>query len=332
MNYYILCPWAESGGPEGLHQLCYELVNLGKNAKIVYYHPWTDKIQSEYSGKICGRYIQYSGIESFTPENISDIDYSNNIIVLPEVCRIRHVEMFKKAKVVYLRLSNNTKETALDPQNYDSLTDPAFQNCYTACDPFLVYKRIKESNQYNMNNVFMLRPNINLSYIFPEKDLKKERKNVVLFSPARGKEHIDNIIKVSKNFDIDFDIDFVPLQGMSQEELKNIISTSKLYVEFGHLPGPDRLSRESASGGCVVLMGKRGSGADQDDFPIDEKLDWDESNNTFDYGKICSMIIDIIKNYDKYFKKQKSYREILRNERTNYIDQLKNMISVLENN
>ena len=79
-------------------------------------------------------------------------------------------------------------------------------------------------------------------------------------------------------------------------------------------------------------MGKRGSGADQDDFPIDEKLDWDESNNTFDYGKICSMIIDIIKNYDKYFKKQKSYREILRNERINYINQLKNMISVLENN
>ena len=43
-------------------------------------------------------------------------------------------------------------------------------------------------------------------------------------------------------------------------------------------------------------------------------------------------IIDIIQNYNKYFKKQKSYREILRNERTNYIEQIKNITTALENN
>lgn len=329
MNYYILVPWGETGGPEGLHQLCYELVHMKKNARIIYYDPWQDRIQSEYKGKICGRYNEYDGVKSFSPNHILDIDELDNVVILPEICRIRHIEMFKKAKVVYLRLSNNTQETALDPENYDSLYHPIFKTCYTGCDPFLIYKKIKESS-YDMNKVFMLRPNINLSHIRKEDDLHNERKNFVLFNPSKGKQHVDRLIEYSKKFDIDIDIEFIPLQGMTKEQLKEIIYTSKLYIDFGHFPGPDRLSREAASGGCVVLIGKRGSGSDSDDFPLEDKIDWNEDDDSFDYEKICLKIIDIIKNYNTYFNNQKEYRKIIRNERNKYIKQIKKMISILE--
>ena len=332
-NYYILGPWAESGGPEGLHQLCYELINLGKNAYMVYYDPWKDRIQKEYKDQICGRYNQYKGITSFTPNYISDIDTEDSLIVLPEVCNINHIKKFKKAKVLFLRLSNNTKETALDPYNYDSLYNPIFKTCYTGCDPFLIFNMIKNSKSYDMEKVFMLRPNINSSYITSEdelNDLKNKRKNVVMYSPARGIEHFNKIIEQSKNIDLDINIEFIPLEGMNQIELRNIMDSSKLYIELGHLPGPDRLSRECASRGSVVLLGKRGSGLDWDDFPIEEKIDYDQSNNTFDYESICHTIVDIIKNYDSYYEKQKSFREILRNEREIYINQIKKMIEVVE--
>lgn len=328
MNYYVLVPWGETGGPEGLHQLCYELVNLGKNSKIVYYDPWSDRIQSEYMGRVCGRYNEYSGVQSYTPNNILDLDTYDNIIVLPEIFRTKHVEMFTKAKVVYLRLSNNTKETALDPQNYDSLYDPCFTKCYTGCDPVLIYKTIEKSSFYDMNKVFMLRPNINLSFLKKEEDLYNERKNVVLFNPSKGKQHIDKLIEVSKNFEFDVDIEFLPIQGMQKEQLMETVFNSKIYIDLGHFPGPDRLSRETASGGCVVLIGKRGSGADCDDFPIEEKIDWDGENDSFDYEKICFDIVDMIKNYKTYFEKQKSYREIIRNERSEYIEQVKKFISI----
>lgn len=330
MKYYILCPWGETGGPEGLHQLCYELINLDRTARIVYYHPWTDRIEKEHEGKICGRYNQYIGIESYTPNDISEIDKEDSIIVLPEICRTRHIKMFKNAKVIYLRLSNNTQESAPDPQNYDSLYDSVFQECYTGCDPFLIYKQIEKTSVYNMNKVFMLRPNINLSHIREEIDLSNERKNIVLYNPAKGKHHIDRLVEYSKNIDFDCDIEFIALRGMSQEELKEVIHTSKLYIDFGHFPGPDRLCREAASGGCVIFIGKRGSGSDWDDFPVEEKIDWDEQNDTFNYELICKNIIDMIKRYDYFFQKQKSYREIIRNERKNYIEQVKNMINIVE--
>ena len=334
MNYYILCPWGETGGPEGLHQLCYELVNLGKNAKIVYYNPWNDRIERQYAGKICGRYTQYNGVESYTPKNLSELDDPNNVIILPEICRIRHIEIFEKAKIVYLRLSNNTKETALDPINYDSLYDPAFQKCYTACDPALIYKIIEDSGSYDMSKVFMLTPNINKSHIKDENDIINERENIVLYNPSKGNHHIERIVNFQNNsdaLDIDIEIEFFPLQGMSQDQVKDQIYKSKVYIDFGHFPGKDRLSREAASGGCVVLLGKRGSGADWDDFQIEEKIEWNESDDSFDYEKICLTIIDMIKNYDKYFKTQKSYRKIIRNERLIYIEQVKNMINVIEN-
>lgn len=330
MNYYILCPWGETGGPEGLHQLCYELTNLGLNSRIVYYHPWSDRVESEHAGKICGRYNQYDGVKSHTPNHISDLDDFSNVIILPEICRTRHIEIFKKAKVVFLRLSNNTKESAPDPINYDSLYDPIFQTCYTACDSSLIFKRIKETGFYDMSKVFMLTPNINLSYIRTEEELNNSRENVVLYNPAKGYNHIQKILETSKNFDTGIDIEFFPLKGLSQEELKQKIYTSKVYIDFGHFPGKDRLSREASSGGCVVLLGKRGSGSDWDDFQVNEKIDWNESNDSFDYELICKNIIDIVERYNYYFEKQKQYREIIRNERSMYIEQVKNMISVIE--
>lgn len=330
MNYYILCPWGETGGPEGLHQLCYELTNLGLNSRIVYYHPWTDRVESEHAGKICGRYNQYDGVKSHTPNHISDLDDFSNVIILPEICRKRHIEIFKKAKVVFLRLSNNTKESAPDPINYDSLYDPIFQTCYTACDSSLIYKRIKDSEKYDMSKVFMLTPNINLSHIRVESELNNLRENVVLYNPSKGLNHIQKILETSKTFDINIDIEFFPLKGLSQDELKQKIYTSKLYIDFGHFPGKDRLSREAASGGCVVLLGKRGSGSDWDDFQVDEKIDWNESNDSFDYELICKNIIDMVERYNHYFEKQKQYREIIRNERSMYIEQVKNMISIIE--
>lgn len=331
MNYYILVPWGETGGPEGLHQLCYELINLNKNANIVYYDPWADRIQSEYSDKICGSYKQYIGIKSFTPTNILQLDDPENVIVLPEIFRIKHIKMFKNAKIVYLRLSNNSKETALDPHNYDSLYDDVFKTCYTACDPALIYKKIVDSNFYDLDKVFMLTPGINNSYLQSEKNIPKNRTDTVLFNPSKGVEHTKKIVDFMNKFlDIETDIEFFPLTGMTQSELKEKTHTSKVYIDFGHLPGKDRLSREVASGGCVVLIGTRGSGADCDDFQIDDKIEWDEENNTFDYHKICLKIIDMIQNYNFYFKKQKSYRDIIRKERNAYVKQVKNMINIIE--
>ena len=332
-NYYIFVPWGESGGPEGLHQLCYELINLGESAHMIYYDSSRDRIQKEYKDKICGRYNQYEGVTSFTPNYISDIDTEDSLIVLPEICTINHIKKFKKAKVLFLRLSNNTKETAGDPWNYDSLYDPVFKTCYTACDPFLIFNMIKNSKSYDMEKVFALRPNINFSYLTSEKeldDLKSKRKNVVMYNPARGIEHFYKIIEESKNIDLDIDIEFIPLQGMNQIELRSIMDTSKLYIELGHIPGPDRLPRECASRGSVILLGKRGSGLDWDDFPIEEKIDYNQSNNTFNYESICYSIVDMIKNYDYYYEKQKSFREILRNEREIYINQIKKMIEIIK--
>lgn len=57
------------------------------------------------------------------------------------------------------------------------------------------------------------------------------------------------------------DLRWVPLIGMTTEEMRSCMSKSKVYIDFGNHPGKDRIPREAAISGCIVITGKRGAAA-----------------------------------------------------------------------
>jgi hypothetical protein len=61
---------------------------------------------------------------------------------------------------------------------------------------------------------------------------------------------------------------FFPLVGFNREELATQFLKSKLYIDFGHHPGKDRLPREAAIHGCCVITGLYGSAGNALDVNI----------------------------------------------------------------
>ena len=63
-------------------------------------------------------------------------------------------------------------------------------------------------------------------------------------------------------------LDWVPIENMTPREVGELLASAKVYVDFGEHPGRDRIPREAALAGCVVITGTRGSAGNGIDIPI----------------------------------------------------------------
>ena len=90
-------------------------------------------------------------------------------------------------------------------------------------------------------------------------------RNLVLYNGAKGKWKIPDLEMLMP------DVNFVPIQGMTFDEVCQLLSRASLYVEIGHLPGRDRLAREAANYGTPTVLLARGAGYCWNDFPLGEK-------------------------------------------------------------
>lgn len=60
----------------------------------------------------------------------------------------------------------------------------------------------------------------------------------------------------------------VALLGMSHDAVRDTLARAKVYVDFGAHPGCDRLPREAALLGCVVITNREGAAAYDEDVPL----------------------------------------------------------------
>ena len=63
-------------------------------------------------------------------------------------------------------------------------------------------------------------------------------------------------------------LDFVPIQNMTRAEVDAALAGCMAYLDLGSHPGKDRLPREAARAGAVVIVAMRGAAAYFADVPI----------------------------------------------------------------
>ncbi|MFM9745183.1 hypothetical protein ACKI2C_47345, partial [Streptomyces brasiliscabiei] len=77
---------------------------------------------------------------------------------------------------------------------------------------------------------------------------KRHKASRVLYNPKKGIEFTKKLIDAAPD-----DIDWVPLINLTNDQVADYLSTSKLYIDFGNHPGMDRFPREAATCGCCVI-------------------------------------------------------------------------------
>lgn len=298
---YIVCPTScATGGTELLHQLCYKLNKLNIKAYMF------------YVGEIVNSPVEKKFSEYMNPIALTIEDDKNNMLIVPETMVMflyKNMYKYKNVKKSIWWLSVDFYFEKLCPENKfkykvkETLFD-LFKNSWFhfAQSEYAIEYLVKR--KVNQDSIFYLSDYLNSTYIIDaSKENTQVRQNTILYNPKKGFE-FTNLLMTSAP-----ELEWVPLQNLTNTEMKNILKNSKVYIDFGNHPGKDRIPREAAISGCCVITSLRGSAKNNKDVPIPQeyKIEDIESN--------IPLIIDKIKqclfNYDIVIEEFESYKTMI---------------------
>ena len=274
-----------AGGVESLYQLVDSINNNNGDCYII----WDDFNSSIMN--IPTKYINYNIKQGFPVE-----DSNNNWIIYPEIwtSKLSHFKQINKS-IWWLSVDNNRGSY----QNFLDVNITHFFQSYYAFDYL---------NKNKTNNVLALFDYIPDYYINNDYDISK-KENIVTYNPVKGKEFTDYIIQKNPY------INFKPIINMSENEIIELLKISKVYIDFGHHPGRDRIPREAAILGNCIITNKKGSSKYYNDIPIPNNFKVD------DLDSVGIIINECFNNFKLNHNNFKLYRMNIKNQK----EQLNNL-------
>lgn len=316
-DIYILCPPNNAtGGPEALHQLGHLLKEMNCKVKMLYSKRKIDPVHPFYKN--------YD-----VPFTFKVNDSTNNIIVIPESMTnwMARYPLSEK-KVWWLSLDfyevlMNSREAKKNwirkiivPYKH---TEYRFEKDKTVTHwnqsqrtkEFLLTKDLDNPIEYLCDYVtelfFENLPDIN--------DFKKE--DIITYNPKKGLDKIDPIIKNLPQYK------WVPLQGMTRLEMRDLLRKTKLHVDFGYFPGRDKIPREALVSGCCLLTGRDGTSGFKEDLGIPEHYKLYENEITVENAS--EKIKQIMENFETVREDFLPFREFVMTEKERMIEDVKQL-------
>jgi hypothetical protein len=302
----IVCPGgAVTGGPEALHHLAHLLCEMGIDARMLY-APFEKKFEVPDAYRNFN--IQVGQYE----------DVKGNLIVFPEVYPMQAIKVkHAQAAIWWLSLDN-----FLERRHISKVRDSIryWKGVLRGRRPLLglsALKNIVHFSQSHYSTSHLIESGLDIVEFFepinarfltgdldPAEGL---RVNEILFNPNKGQLVTKRLTQKFPNWK------FTPLKGFTREQLSQKFSTAKIYIDFGHHPGRDRLPREAAMHGCCVVTGLLGSAANSVDIPIplDYKLNSNAKSFETDFSLLASSIFEDFKSHHDKFN---AYRDRILNE------------------
>lgn len=294
-----------TGGTELLQQLCFCLNQNSIQASMLYYGEFENS-------PVAVKFKEYDN--PYVLRN--EFCYSkNDIIVVPETSiGLLYKESNKLKKYLWW----------LSVDNYSMYSPDGLKNKLRATMDRIVFKRcthlvqseyarlyLKNKLKIKEQNVYYLSDYINQEYFKSNNtSVDDYRENNILFNPRKGIQFTKKIIKAIPEYN------WIPLQGYTNQELHRLFLKSKVYIDFGHHPGKDRMPREAAVCGCCIITGKKGAAHNDIDVPIPQEFKFEDSENSID--NIHNKVIECMENYEKEAKKISDYIITIRKEKERF--------------
>ncbi len=113
-------------------------------------------------------------------------------------------------------------------------------------------------------------------------------------------------------------VEFVPIKGMSREDVYQTFASCRLFIDLGTFPGKDRMAREAALLGANIIVAKAGAGAWYEDVPIPECY----RVTVHDMEAVARLAAHMIQVPDAHAPHFGALRQICREERTQFFGEV----------
>jgi hypothetical protein len=306
----FLCPTMTTGGPEAIHQVAQLLNEQGLPSDIAYYGPGGDLrldggavlVTPPAENPCLTAYAKYEPVvcRKFLLRR-------HHLVVLPEPLALE-APVFSRATVAVWWLSVDNTAVATDPR---------------ARHAFFGLRDVHHFTQSEYAADFLRRNGVAASHplgdfidpLFTATAPAGPNAAVgVAYNPAKGAELADAFFAAHP------ELRPVPLRGMTKDGVVAALRGTLTYVDFGHLPGKDRLPREAAASGAVVFVRRAGAGRFAEDFPIPEFFRFDDADVAS--GELARRIGAVQGDPERYWRQQEEFRAGIRGERAELAGQL----------
>lgn len=250
MRIHIVCPSDEvTGSAESLHQFGRAAATLGWDARIAY---GGDPIFGAVP----------SAFRSYGLRGDQDVADEPDVLVLvahSDVAAVAHLTRARKL-VWWLRVdeaADDVNERALAVPNAVHLAQSEYARHFLSVrgvDAALVGDYISPT--------FIARA---------ERLIPATKLDSVLYNPDSSDRLTPQLIEASTGV-----LQWVPVSGLSQDDVAELMAYSKVYVDFGSHRGRTRVPREALAAGCCVVSGRRGAAGNDLDLVLPEGFVFDE--------------------------------------------------------
>ena len=253
---YMVCPAnIHSGGCELCHQLVSQLLQFGLDAYVFYMEASMNAFNPE--NPVDDFYKKYH-----CPYVLEIEDKPQNILIINETANWIYGILKNIRKIFWWMSVDNYLSNLSDLFHHRikiALVEPLprffyFQNDDTEHWVQSEYARqFVELNGVPVEKVYVVEDYLNQAFwINADKVDLTKKENIVAFNPNKGFETTRWLIEFAPY------INWMKIKNMTPEQVQKLLERAKVYIDFGNHPGKDRIPREAAISGCVVITGKRG--------------------------------------------------------------------------
>jgi hypothetical protein len=309
---YIACPASHAtGGTELLHQFGQEVNAQGVAARMCYYDHGGDSQRSPVAARFEKYSVPYvTQVKSvgwrdtlLVPEVMTGLLYRG---ILPRFCR--RAIWWLSVDNYFDRLPRLPKTVFLGfKERYFRLDDARSgithfaQSCYAL--EFLRAKRI--------GNLHYLSDCLGDDFPATIEPQAHRREDLIAYNPTKGWPVTERIIEHCSPT-----LRFVGLSNMTPQQMRSTLAKAKVYIDFGHHPGKDRIPREAAISGCCVLTNREGAAGNARDIPIPEAYKF--SDPLKQLPLIASTLASCVNDYARRIREFEPYVTVIAGERARF--------------
>lgn len=314
---FILClANTRTGGPESLHQLASQLISFGVDAYMFYAALANQNFDK--ANPVDDAYKKYH-----VPYTFDFVDAPHNVIIIPETATEVGFRLAKKSRRViwWMGVENFLVNimNLIEDHLKNPLAEPVPKFFYFDRSDVEHWGQSEYVRQFlRLNGVKKIHSvETHMSQIFLSRARDVDfaaKKNIVAYNPRKGFELTKHFIKFSP------DLDWQPIENMTPAEVQALLARAKVYVDFGHFPGRERLPREAVLSGCVIIVGKRGAAINDVDINIPAEFKFDLSDTT--PNQVIEKIREVFDDFEIAYAAQKNFRDKELNAQKNFAAQV----------
>ena len=322
---YVACPAnIHSGGPELCHQLCSQLIQFGIDSKMFYV-----SVSSTEKSPVHDNYKKYHLPYTFGIE-----DELQNILIVPETFteylylskKIQRVLWWMSVDHYLLDASLNIKSALNAPLDNPMLKFFSFNTADNDIEHWVQSEYARQFVKLNGipdERIRMVEDYLRPTFLSRAAQINlSQKENIAAYNPKKGLEVTKQLIEYAP------DIDWRPIKNMTPEQVQELLAKAKIYIDFGYHPGKDRIPREAAISGCVVITGRRGAANNSVDINIPDEFKFVDQTTTV--NSVIEKIREIFENFNAAYEKQKNYRARIFDDKKRFANEVATAFGIRE--